>query len=85
MKEVLLFVKWQWRRWELWQKMFITGVFMLAVSWTLPEVYFIYVMNTAIVLVLAWTFKWAVWDNLVSSWNEYKNEKKKLFDVIKGD
>jgi hypothetical protein len=32
---------------------------------------------------LAWTFKWAVWDNLKASWVKYQEERRKLFDVIK--
>ena len=83
MKEILGFITWQWRKWELWQKIFIVSMFVFVVAVMLPEPYDIYVVSTLMFAMLGWTFKWAVWDNLKVSWQKYREERNKLFKTIK--
>jgi hypothetical protein len=33
--------------------------------------------------MLAWTFKWAVWDNVQANWQKYQEERNSLFTTIK--
>ncbi len=35
------------------------------------------------IMLLVWTGKWWVWDQLMESWNKYKTEKQELFTTIK--
>lgn len=83
MKEVFLFIKWKWSKWETWQKWWIVAMFFLGAGiplegqarwavWTFPFFVFFF-----------YTFKWWFWDTVKSSWNDYKKEKSELFDTIK--
>jgi protein-S-isoprenylcysteine O-methyltransferase Ste14 len=83
MKEVVGFIAWQWRKWELWQRIFIVSMFVFVVAIMLPEPYDIYVVSALTFAMLAWTLKWAVWDNLKASWQKYQEERNQLFKTIK--
>jgi len=83
MKDIFGFIQWQWRKWELWQKVFIFVAFLFGVAVFLPGPYDVYIVSALMFATLAWTFKWAVWDNLKASWVKYQEERRKLFDVIK--
>ena len=83
MKEILGFIQWQWRRWELWQKIFIVSMSVFVVAVMLPNPYDVYVVLALMFAMLGWTFKWAVWDNLQASWLKYKQERNRLFNTIK--
>ncbi len=85
MTELWRFAKWQWNKFEGWQKMFIASMFLLGASIgaTPPMDFWLRLVSLSIVLV--YFFKWAVWDGVKSSWANYQKEKKELFDVIKGD
>ncbi len=84
MKEIWLFVKWQWNRWEFWQKCYIVGAFFFGMGLGLPNPYRTYVMIIPVVMLLVSFGKWWIWDQLIESWNRYKKEKSELFDTIKG-
>ena len=83
MKEVFGFIAWQWRRWELWQRLFIVNMIVFAGSVMLPEPYDVYAVSALMFVLLGWTFKWAVWDNLKASWAKYREERNRLFKTIK--
>jgi hypothetical protein len=83
MKEILGFIAWQWRKWELWQRIFIVSMSVFVGAILLPEPYDVYVVLALTFAMLAWTFKWAVWDNLRANWQKYLEERNSLFTTIK--
>ena len=83
MKEILGFIAWQWRKWELWQRIFIVSMAVFAGAVLLPNPYDVYVVLALMFAMLAWTFKWAVWDNLQANWQKYQQERNSLFTTIK--
>jgi protein-S-isoprenylcysteine O-methyltransferase Ste14 len=83
MKEIFGFIAWQWRKWDLWQKIFIVSMTVFVGAVFLPNPYDVYVVGALMFVTLGWTFKWAVWDNLKVSWQKYKQERNKLFKTIK--
>ena len=83
MKEIVGFVQWQWRRWELWQKLFIVGLSGIMSAVLLPNPYDTYMVLGVTGVTLVWTFKWAVWDNVQASWLKYREERNQLFKTIK--
>jgi Sec-independent protein secretion pathway component TatC len=82
-KEVVNFIVWQWNQWQTWQKGYIVGAFMLGASIFAPEPYSKYLIAVPMIMLFVWTFKWAVWNQLMESWNKYKTEKQELFATIK--
>ena len=84
-KEILLFIKWQWRKWEFWQKCFIFGAFFFGMGLGLPQPYRTYGMAVPLIIFFVSTFKWWIFDPMMESWRTYKKEKQNLFDTIKGD
>jgi hypothetical protein len=85
MKEILLFIKWQWNKWEFWQKCFMFGAFFFGMGLGLPKPYQTYVLAVPLVIFFMSTFKWFVWDGVVNAWKSYKKEKSEMFSVIKGE
>lgn len=85
MKEIWLFVKWRWQRFETWQKWYLFGAFLFGFGLGLPDAYSKYVMMIPVFMLMIMFFKWWIWDPTIDSWNRYKKEKEELFEVIKGD
>ena len=83
MKEVMNFIVWQWNQWQTWQKGYIFGAFILGVSIFVPEPYSMYLVAVPMTMLFVWTFKWAVWNQLMESWNKYQTEKRELFTNIR--
>lgn len=83
MKEIAGFIAWQWRKWELWQRIFIVSMTVFVGAVFLPEPYDMYVVATLMAVMLGWTFKWAVWDNVRANWQKYREERNRLFKTIK--
>lgn len=85
MKEVFSFLKWQWQKWQLWQRVYITAMSCFLIAMLLPEPYSRYAVAIPIAILFGMIGKWWIWDNIKESWSKYKQEKKELFNVIKGD
>jgi hypothetical protein len=83
MKEILGFIAWQWRKWELWQRIFIVSMIVFVGAILLPDPYDVYVVLALMFVMLGWTFKWAVWDNVHANWQKYKQERNQLLQIIK--
>ena len=83
MKEILGFIAWQWRKWDLWNDAFIVSMAVFVGAILLPDPYDVYVVLALMFAVLGWTFKWAVWDNLRANWQKYREERNRLFKIIK--
>jgi hypothetical protein len=82
-KEVLKFIRWQWRKWELWQKGYIIGAFFMGAGVVAPNPYDLYLFAIPMIVLFVHCSKWMVWDQLMASWNKYKTEKRELFTNIK--
>ena len=83
MKEILEFIRWQWRKWEIWQKGYIIGAFFLGAGVVAPRPYNMYLFAIPMIILFLWFSKWMVWDQLKDSWTKYKTEKQELFTTIK--
>ena len=83
MKDILQFISWQWRKWEIWQKGFIIGSFFAGAGVFAPKPYDVYLFAIPMIVMFFWTSKWLVWDGLMASWNKYQTEKRELFTNIK--
>lgn len=83
MKEILEFLKWQWRKWETWQKGYIICAFFAGAGVVAPRPYNLYLFAIPMIALFFWTGKWLVWDGLMTSWNKYQTEKQGLFPTIK--
>ena len=83
MKEILNFIRWQWNKWEFWQKCYIVGAFFFGLGIGMPNPYRTFVMAVPVSMFFIATFKWFIWDMVKSSWNSYKKEKETLFDTIR--
>ena len=83
MKEVIDFIVWQWNQWQTWQKGYIVGACILGASIFVPEPYGKYLIAIPMIMLFVWTFKWAVWNQLMESWNKYQTEKRELFTNIR--
>lgn len=83
MKEIFRFIKWQWRKFEFWQKMFIFASFVGGASIGAPPEIRFYMLLFPMIVMLGFLAKWIIWDRTIESWNQYKQERTRLFDIIK--
>lgn len=83
MKNIINFIRWQWRKWDLWQKCFIVGAFFGGSGFVAPAPYGTYILMIPTALLFVFTFKWWMWDSTVESYKKYQAEKSNLFETIK--
>lgn len=83
MKEFGKFLVWQWRKWQLWQRWFILGMLLQLAGWVSPDPWHTVLLFSGIGIVFAHMVKWWVWDTARESWARYKEDRNKLFGVIK--
>lgn len=79
------FIKWQWNKWESWQKWWIIMAFLFgagisASTDTLIGQICLYVSLSIFFYFLT---KWAIVEPVRSSWRSFKDEQGNLFDTIK--
>lgn len=83
MKEFIGWVRWTWRNWEPWQKMFMFAMFLQGAGWGLGGDYGIYITSLGVIIVFSYIFKWFVYDSMKASWNKYKEHRNELLTTIK--
>jgi hypothetical protein len=83
MKNILCFIRWQWNKWETWQKFYILGAFLFGMAAVLPQPYSHFVGSIPVIMLFLTVGKWWIWDPLQSAYSEFKNERQNLFEVIK--
>ena len=83
MKELISFIKWQWNKWEFWQKSFIVSAAFFGAGVTAPSPYSYYLLMIPTSVTLFWMLKWVIWDGTRTAWLNYKKEKANLFNTIK--
>lgn len=83
MNNLIGFLKWQWGKWELWQKMFVFSTTFIVLALISPRPYSQFLFTIPFLIVFGYTFKWFVLDNIIKSYQEYKKEKYGMFENIK--
>lgn len=83
MKNVIQFLRWQWNKWESWQKVFIIATVVGIVGMTMPDPYGTVLISAQLITVLGYFFKWAIWDSIKKSYAQYQKERSELFEKIK--
>jgi len=83
--KIWAFIKWHYRRLEVWQKIWLFGTMAFGWAWASPDhsteqfvAFMIFV--TCIGGLLA---KWWFWDSIRSSYKKFQEEQQGLFDTIK--
>jgi len=83
MKNFLGFLKWQWGRFELWQRIYIISVCTVLFGMTQEGMTRTVLMGGPVLLGLAWGLKLLIWDRAKESYQEYQKQKSNLFETIK--
>lgn len=83
MKDIFNFLRWQWRKWESWQKMYMLSAFTIGVGLASEQPYKFYIILTGFGIMFGYAVKWFMWDRIIESYQEYKKEKSQLFETIK--
>jgi hypothetical protein len=84
--EIVRFLQWQWRQFEMWQKCYFVALFCLGFGLATdnPEhKEFMLTLGGGIIGLML--VKWAVVDSTIKSYNEYKRQRDGLFKEIKGE
>lgn len=83
MKEFSGFLKWQWQKFEFWQKCFIISSFFVGCSIFAPQPFARWLFIVPMLVVTAFMIKWVVWDGFRSGWEKYKQDRNSLLTTIK--
>ena len=83
MMELIRFLRWQWNKWEPWQKLWIIGAGFFGAGVAADEPLKFYFLAIPITIMFVCSFKWFVWEPMIKSWSSYKEEKQNLFETIK--
>lgn len=81
--EIFKFLSWQWRKWHTWQKIFIVAMIFQIVSIALPSSIGMFIWSAGFGVTLFFMLKWFIYDTLKDSFTKYKEDRNKLFGVIK--
>lgn len=82
-KDILTFVKWQWTKFEFWQKCFIASSSFFGAGVYAEHPYSVYLFMVPIIIVFGFTARWFIIDPLKDSWKKFQTEKAQLFTTIK--
>lgn len=80
---ILNFFKWQWDKWQLWQKMYFIAFILLIGGVLRIPIIGEYGLPIAIFILVWYLVKWFVMEPIKNSWKTYNEEKQKLFETIK--
>ena len=83
MKEIVNFLKWQWQKFEFWQKCFVISSFFMGAGIAAPESVRHLLLAVPLIVVFGFMTKWFIWDGIHSSWVKYKEERNSLLTTIK--
>lgn len=75
MKDILHFISWQWNKWKLWQKVYAISMISVILGFVIPGIVGAFLVVVGLTSLLSWMFKWAVWDSISNSYEEFKKEK----------
>ena len=77
------FLKWQWNKWEFWQKIFMISILTQLLGALLPAPYGMILTFSGISVVLGFAVKWFIWDSAVKNWKLYQDERQNIFNKVK--
>jgi hypothetical protein len=83
MKDLFDFVKWQWSKFEGWQKCWIISSAFFGAAMVSEPPYVFYLSLVPMTVIFGFLTKWLIWDGTKSQWQKYKKEKEGLFDTIR--
>lgn len=84
--EFFRWLRWQWRQFETWQKLWGVGAFFGGAALGVGEGDLrFYLLAVPFTIFMLCTFKWWIYEPLVNSWNRYTKERDNLFNTIRGD
>lgn len=84
--EIIRFLQWQWRQFELWQKCYFVALFCLGFGLATDNpVHKEYMLTLGASIIGLLLFKWIFIDQTKKSYNEYKRQRDNLFNEIKGE
>jgi len=83
MKDVWLFVKWQYSKLEFWQKIFIVNFFLMGFTAARTDEVSRYIFIFTIMVPFLYMTKWFLIDSIRASWKKFKEQKANLFNTIK--
>ena len=83
--KIWYFLQWQWRQFELWQRMWMLGMFFLgagigAESGSVHERVF---YGIALVILAGGMLKMVIWDGIKNQWNQFNQEQQRVIDIMK--
>ena len=81
--EILKFIKWQWNKFEFWQKTFVLSMALMILSLMFEHPYNFIIWIFSVSIFSAWILKWTLVDGIKNSYRNYKKEKANLFKNIK--
>ena len=81
--ELFRFLKWQWNKFDLWQKWYLTGAAFFGAGITASENVRYYLLAVPVGIALYYIGKCVIYDSIVESYQKYKQEKQSLFETIK--
>lgn len=81
--EILKFLNWQWNRWQTWQKVFIAAMILQLASLVVSGTAGMVIWAIGFSVTLGFLMKWFIWDLVSANYIKYKEERNKLFGVIK--
>lgn len=85
MTNFLMFLQWQWRRFDLVEKVLFFALALIVVSIAFPDPYKEYIWVSGVAINLAVALKWFVWDRISESYTKYKKQRDGLFNEIRGE
>ncbi len=83
MKDVILFIKWQYSKLEFWQKVFIVNFFIMGFTAARTDEISKYLFVLSVAVPFLFMTKWFVIDSIRDSWKKFKSQKANLFNTIK--
>jgi len=74
------FFRWQWNRFEFWQKWWICSMAFFFLGLFSDKLYF---QAIGVSMLIFGIFKWLIWEGVSDSYKKFKEEQNTLFEVIK--
>lgn len=84
MKNIVGFVRWQWRKFEFWQKCWIFSILFFGAGVVQEDGLIRSILiSVPLFVIFLFMLKWIVWDKTIESYKTYRQEKSTLIEIIK--